>query len=330
VARHLRANVVEFGASTQVFGPAVARFFRESGAPIADSIGLSVHDGEGFALQFSAPARAPVRVHGHSRAAWRKLGLHLGIAWRLRRRLEAGSEPVALVAGGKIVDARGAAKARTARDALVEATRRLERARGKTERDDPERVLELWTGLVSGRWSLVDRWESDGRRYVAAYENRATPSARAPGLVPWDVEVLRTYLLRASLEETAFALGIEGATVERVLSNAARKLGLRGRAELARLSEPRLMTRLALEVGPDRVDILRFDDPRLPAAWAARLTAAQREVAQAAARGLTDAEIARERGTSVRTVSNLLAAAYRSLAVGGRKELIRGVLRHGR
>ena len=47
----------------------------------------------------------------------------------------------------------------------------MERARTKKERSDPDRALDLWRALVAGEWSLVEKWESDGRRYLAAYRN---------------------------------------------------------------------------------------------------------------------------------------------------------------
>jgi DNA-binding NarL/FixJ family response regulator len=52
-----------------------------------------------------------------------------------------------------------------------------------------------------------------------------------------------------------------------------------------------------------------------------KLTGAEREVALAALRGLSNEEIARARGTSKRTVANQLAALYRKLGVGSRAEL---------
>jgi DNA-binding CsgD family transcriptional regulator len=51
------------------------------------------------------------------------------------------------------------------------------------------------------------------------------------------------------------------------------------------------------------------------------LTAAEREVAELAARGLSGVAIARKRGCSPRTVANHMAAVYRKLGVGSRREL---------
>lgn len=51
------------------------------------------------------------------------------------------------------------------------------------------------------------------------------------------------------------------------------------------------------------------------------LTAAEREVADAALRGQSTAEIASARGRSPRTIANLLARAYRKVGVRSRFEL---------
>lgn len=56
---------------------------------------------------------------------------------------------------------------------------------------------------------------------------------------------------------------------------------------------------------------------RLPDA----LTPAERSVVEGALRGRSNAEIARDRRSSTRTVANLLARAFRKLEVGSRAEL---------
>lgn len=53
----------------------------------------------------------------------------------------------------------------------------------------------------------------------------------------------------------------------------------------------------------------------------ASLSAAEREVAELAARGLSNTEIARARRVATRTIANQLAGVYRKLGVSGRREL---------
>jgi DNA-binding CsgD family transcriptional regulator len=59
-------------------------------------------------------------------------------------------------------------------------------------------------------------------------------------------------------------------------------------------------------------------EPNLPA----ELAPAEREIARAILAGKPNAEIARERGTSPRTVANQVASIFRRLGVGSRAELV--------
>jgi DNA-binding CsgD family transcriptional regulator len=54
---------------------------------------------------------------------------------------------------------------------------------------------------------------------------------------------------------------------------------------------------------------------------AALLTPAEKAVVELAASGLSNAAIARRRRSKPRTIANQLAAAYRKLGVGSRREL---------
>jgi len=39
-------------------------------------------------------------------------------------------------------------------------------ARGALRKRDPEEALRLWQGLIRGRWTLIDWFDTDGRRFV--------------------------------------------------------------------------------------------------------------------------------------------------------------------
>jgi DNA-binding CsgD family transcriptional regulator len=74
-----------------------------------------------------------------------------------------------------------------------------------------------------------------------------------------------------------------------------------------------------LALDDTEVAVLRL--PLCPLALPAGLTPSERAVALLAARGASNAEIARARGTSARTVANQLAEVFRKLGVGSRSEL---------
>jgi DNA-binding CsgD family transcriptional regulator len=137
---------------------------------------------------------------------------------------------------GKLLHADGAAKLAGARQALQAAVRDIERAR-TSSRDDVERALNLWKGLVSARWTVVDEFDTHGEKYIVARENpvRATSLSK---LTPTERCVVTCVARGFSTKEVAYTLGINDATVRVLLMRAARRYGVRGRRELLKL-EPR-------------------------------------------------------------------------------------------
>jgi len=72
-----------------------------------------------------------------------------------------------------------------------------------------------------------------------------------------------------------------------------------------------------------RQDVLVLSWPvQVEALDALPLTAAEREVVEAIAAGLSNAAIAERRRTSVRTVANQVASAFRKLGVRSRAQLV--------
>ena len=130
-----------------------------------------------------APLPDVTKLTGRDRELWQMIGAHLVSGFRLRRRiLEARgsrSRKGALPYGAEaVVDPKtfvvSEAIGRTREEAgqfLREAAIQVDRARGRLRKDDPEVALEIWKGLVEGRWSLVDWFDTDGRRYVLANPN---------------------------------------------------------------------------------------------------------------------------------------------------------------
>lgn len=75
-----------------------------------------------------------------------------------------------------------------------------------------------------------------------------------------------------------------------------------------------------VEVGGETLAVLSFD--WVPPAAPLDLTAAERAVFVGLVRGDSNAEIARERGTSMRTVANQVASIFRKAGVHSRSELL--------
>jgi DNA-binding CsgD family transcriptional regulator len=171
----------------------------------------------------------------------RTLGLaaaHLGAALRLRSL----AAPVAdtdditesvLSPGGKVLHAVGTATGSTARESLVEAVVRRERARGRLRRSDPDEAAQQWSVLVAGRWSIVDFIDRDGKRLLLARKN----PLRGPdiaALTDEEQDVIWLAQHGHSRKYIAYELGLSVAQVGRRLASGLRKMRVPSRRELLR------------------------------------------------------------------------------------------------
>jgi DNA-binding CsgD family transcriptional regulator len=174
------------------------------------------------------------------KALWTRVAAHLAAGLRLRRRLAALDQPSAdadavLTPSGALLHAEGTAKSRTARDALRDATLAMDKARGPLRRKDPEAALNLWRGMLDGRWSLIDRFDTDGRRLVVAHRNNvATRGLRA--LTARERQVVAYAAIGHANKLIAYELGLTLGSVGTHLTAALGKLGAKSRLELIQIA----------------------------------------------------------------------------------------------
>lgn len=95
-------------------------------------------------------------------------------------------------------------------------------------------------------------------------------------------------------------------------------------ALVATFPTPRELEAYRFEVGHDDYVVLVFPTERVAAPPG--LTAAEQEVVRAVIEGRSNAEIAKERGTSPRTIANQLQSISKKLGVSGRAELVQQCL----
>jgi len=208
-----------------------------------DALGLSAVDPDGQGAMIAVPLAKRTRLRGSERERWQMIGAHLAAGYRLRRSLQKleledrkGSLPLDADAvldprRFELKDARGEAQARTAREALRQAAVLVDQARGKMRTSEPIEALEIWTSLIDGRWSLVDWFDSDERRFVIALRN--PPGLRDPrGLTRREAQVATFAALGESGKLIAYRLGVSQPRVSALLRRAMRKLGARTRSEL--------------------------------------------------------------------------------------------------
>src|SRR5581483_8779299 len=177
--------------------------------------------------------------------ALEKIAAHIHAALRLRFRLY--GEPIApprppgvtletdavLTPDGKVEHAEGTAREHAG--ALRDAAIAIDRARGKMRRRDPDGALEAWRSMVEGEWSLVETFESDGRRYMLARRN-APDAPKVPLLDPREQTIVGLRARAHGIKLIAYELGLSQSTVSRSLASAMEKLGVVTPAELVRFT----------------------------------------------------------------------------------------------
>ena len=201
--------------------------------PAVDALGVVARDANGDGFCACVGLDHVTTLSPRTSVLLNKLATHIGAADRLRRaersaRLE--SAEAVFDARGKLVHALGRAQDR--RDSLEDGRRRRHEAHNTTH--DIEKALEIWRGLVAGRWSLVDHFDTDGKRFLLAMKNTPTVDKRGD-LSPRERRVCALAAMGHRDKEIAYMLGVSLASVTASIHRARVKLGVKTRSELARV-----------------------------------------------------------------------------------------------
>ena len=183
----------------------------------------------------------PGLLHARERMQFQRLSAHIKAGLRLRRRLgemmhgapRVSEGGAVLDADAKVVHAEGDARDDDARQALERRAREIDRARARDHGRD-EHALEVWQGLISGRWSLVERFDSDGKRFMLAHKNEEDV-IDPRGLTALEIRAASLAVRGYSDKLIAYHLGVAESTASVQLASALRKLSLRSRVELVRM-----------------------------------------------------------------------------------------------
>jgi DNA-binding CsgD family transcriptional regulator len=198
----------------------------ETGAP--DCLALQCFDAAGRGVILAMPSATPVRTSRARRATWEKIAAHVAAGLRLRRGTSAAT---ALDSGDVVLDDRlrvchaKDADAASYGDSLRRAAQRADRARLRDVRRDADGALDLWECLVSGEYSLIDTFDTDGKRLFVAKRN--SPVARGPrALTSRERQVVCLLALGHADKRIAYELGVTEGAVARHVHAALRKLGV--------------------------------------------------------------------------------------------------------
>ncbi len=301
------------------------KFLESTGGQICDVFGWCGHTGRDLGIMLNASLFAEETTTPAENRRWSRIVAHMAAGLRLRQNLEAWSldhERVEAIfdGGGKLQDARDKARSDTARTRLQGAVRAIDRARTESGRADADTSLGEWEALVSGRWSLVDRFDSDGRRFVVAVRNDpAHPDPR--GLTERERQIAEFLGLGHTTKQIAYRLGLSPSSVDNAISAAQDKLGLPSRVQLGAFFSPAGLRAKLAEVALAGEHLLVGSYPLVRPEVMEVLTEAEREVAALIVAGSTNAHIAKVREASERTVANQIQSIFRKLDVRSRLEL---------
>jgi DNA-binding CsgD family transcriptional regulator len=206
-----------------------------------DYLGIRACDAHMRGVSLAVCHPAPFVAPSATVQRWSKLAAHIAAAYRLRRSLRVANLDPLIDDGdavwgpdGRCHHAEDGASGEDARAELRRAVIDIDRARSRGGRSDAEEALSLWRGLVDGTWSLVERFESDGRRYLIARRNE--PGVLDPrALTLREKQVVSFAALGHSNKLIAYELGVQKSVVTLHLTAAMQKLGVRDRLSLTRL-----------------------------------------------------------------------------------------------
>ncbi|MGB5547646.1 MAG: helix-turn-helix transcriptional regulator [Polyangiales bacterium] len=211
-----------------------------------DVLYLTAVDARGVGVAVVAPLPEITTLSQQDAQRWQMLAAHVEAGHRLRQGIATGdadqasdgrlphdAEAIFDANGFRVTDAVGPAKERTAATKLRDAAISVDRARGQMRNTDPDNALEIWKALVRGRWSMVDWFDTDGRRFVLAIPN--SPNVTDPrGLSERESQVVTLAVLGHSNKMIAYRLGLSSSRVSTVLRSAMRKMGFRTRAQMVK------------------------------------------------------------------------------------------------
>ena len=247
IQRHFRSDLV-FGTASERMAdyyddftedPTYQRYAHPYG--VYDFRGILITDPSGTALALGAVLGEVDSTSVEQRERWARLGAHIAAGYRLQRsQLESSPEAedvdAILTPTGELEAATSQeAKHPEMREALKRRVRSIDHARGELRHTEPDEAVELWKGLLAGRYSLVDYVDSDGRRFVLARRNEPSVDKPRP-LSSRERQVIHYAALGHSNQLIAYELGLADSTVATLLNRGLDKLGLESRFQLIQLA----------------------------------------------------------------------------------------------
>jgi DNA-binding CsgD family transcriptional regulator len=193
-------------------------------------------------------------------------------------------------------------------------------------------LAALWDELIAGTCK-IESWEHAESSWSMVVSRRPKPSGSAgTALRQRDVEILERTLLSGGRKQVAVEVGLSCSSIAVIMQSCFQFMGLsclpsripgllvaaaHARHHQGAKFQSYLSSRTAQIFSRQTIRV-----PRPDADLAAWLAPAEHAVIHLLIEGMTYAEIAQARRTSVRTVANQVASGFRRLDVSGRAELL--------
>jgi DNA-binding CsgD family transcriptional regulator len=192
-------------------------------------------------------------------------------------------------------------------------------------------LAALWDELIAGTCK-IESWSHAEDSWAMVISRRPKPSGPSAALRPRDIEILERALLSGGRKQIAAEAGLSCSSIAVIMQSCFQFMGLsclpsripgllvaaaHARHHQGTKFQSCLSSRTAPAFSQHTISV-----PRPDADLAAWLAPAEHAVIHLLIEGMTYAEIARARQTSVRTVANQVASGFRRLDVSGRAELL--------
>ncbi len=191
-------------------------------------------------------------------------------------------------------------------------------------------LSELWPALISGTARIVDSGATEAHHYIQ-FETTIGPAHRdaCAKLTPHRIRLLERVLLGDPPKVIAIDLGCSTSSVAAAVNESLRAMGL-GSSRIPALlvlllhaSRGNGHASIRLERTVDRDGGRQWVTCARPESYLEQtLSTGELDVVSLLIEGKRHQEIARHRRTSVRTVANQIANAYRKLGISGRMDLL--------
>jgi DNA-binding NarL/FixJ family response regulator len=295
------------------------------GTTVSDALGIKCSTGTASGIVFAILLTERRHPTAKERKRWSQIATHLGAGLRLRGlarglSLDACSVEAVFDSKGNLHDARAQAVETIAQVKLRQAVQSIEHSRTVAGRRDADAALDNWQGLVDGRWSLVDYFDTDGRRFIIAVKNDpAHPDPR--GLTQRERQIAEYVGMGYATKEIAYNLGVSAAAVNNGITRIQVKLGLSSRIEVTSFFAPNGLRQKLATFAMGGEQLLFGTHTLIDEEIISCLTEAEREVTAQMIAGSTNGDIARRRGISEHTVVNQVHSIYAKLHVCSRAQL---------